>query len=330
MSPDPRLTIEGNVAAGRDAPQAAPLAVSAPGRRLRHLVLLLIVGTLWGIQPALIKVSTDRGLSEAEALSIVLLCVSGMVGAYLAATGRLFRTSRQRLKFFATAGVLEYAAPLLIAFLVAPHIDSALLTLIMSTTPIFTVPLAAAAGSEPMTRGTVLATLVGLAAMALLVVPQDALPSRDMLPWCAIAFLVPAFYSCGSVYVSRAWPEGLNAIQVAFGGSLFAALLLSPFSIQAALTGALADNTAAGFAAFAALAISVVVEMVLYFYLVKHAGPVFTSFSSFVMIMSGFAVGIHVFGERPTVWIISSMAMFVLSLLLVLTSAPDPEATHSP
>lgn len=328
MRPDAERVAAGVHPAGAGGPAQG----TGPGKRppmsvrVKHMAILLLVGVLWGVQPALIKVATDRGLSEIEALSFVLVCVVGLVGGWLAATGRLFRLAQGQLRFFATAGVLEYAAPLVIAFLVAPHIDSALLTLIMSTTPVFTVPLAAAVGSDPLTRNTVLAVGAGILAMAALVVPQDALPSPDMLVWCMTAFAVPALYSCGSVYVSKAWPVELDAIQVAFGSSLFACILLVPFSLQALTTGSFSNSSWWGAAGFGLLAMTVVVEMILYFYLIQNAGPVFTSFSSFIMIVSGFAVGILIFGEKPTVWVLISMALFVVSLILVLRA---PRAEHA-
>ncbi len=297
---------------------------------IRNVLLLLTSGVFWGIQPGLIKVSTGGGLSETEALAVVLACVAAIVGSYLVVAGGLFRLTWPRFRFLALVAVLEYVGPLLTAFLVAPHIDSALLTLIMSTTPIFTVPFAAAIGSEPLTRHTVAACLVGLGAMAVLVVPENALPSPDMLPWVLVAFGAPACYALGSVYVARSWPEGFAPTQVAFGGSLGGAILLLPFSFGAIHSGTLAANSAWGHLAFAALALAVVVEMLVYFFLVKHAGAVFASFSSFIMIASGMVLGILLFGESLTPWTMASMLLFAFSLLLVVRASSEKDVATRP
>ncbi len=291
---------------------------SARSRRAWHFVVLLWVGTLWGVQPALIKFSVGGALSEIEALAVVLLCVVVLIGGYLATRGRLLRFTRETMTFIGVAGCLEYAAPLLTAFVVAAHIDAGLLTLIMATTPVFTVALAAAVGSEALSRETVLACLIGLAALALIVVPEDALPSREMLPWCLAAFAVPVFYSCGSIYVSRNWPAEFDTAQATFAGALGAAVVLAPFWVKPFVAGSLAANPAGASWALIALIVSVVLEMTLYMYLLRHAGPVYTSFASFVMIASGFIAGMTIFGERPSVWIWMSVALFALSLAMII------------
>ena len=290
----------------------------AASRRPLHVLLLLWVGTLWGVQPALIKGAVGGALTEIEALAITLLAVSAAIGVYLALRGRLPRFTRQTLTFTAINGFLEYAAPLLTAFTVAAHIDAGLLTLIMATTPLFTVALAAVMKTEPLTRESILACLIGLVGIALIAVPQDALPSREMLPWCLAAFVVPLCYACGSTYVARAWPASFDTSQAAFSGAFAAAIMLAPFWIKPLAAGSLAANPAAASWSLAALIVSVVLEMMLYMHLLRHAGAVFTSFSSFAMIASGFIAGAALFGERPSLWVWASVALLSLSLALVI------------
>lgn len=291
---------------------------------------MMTAGTLWGVQPSFIKASAGEGLSEVEALAIVLIAVAGILGAYLAAAGRLLRPVRSEMTFLTLSGTAEYAAPLLMAFLIAPHIDAGLLTLIMSTTPVFTVALAAAVGSEALNRYNVSSCILGILAMGLIVIPENALPAPEMLPWCLAAFAIPIVYSCGSVYVSHAWPKRLDTLQVAFGGAAVAGLILAPAWIVRLAEPSLPAVTPVLLMALGALTLAVVLEMVLYFYLLKTAGPVFTSFTSFVMILSGFLAGALIFGESPSAWIWGSVALFSLSLILTILGphSPPPDAAH--
>lgn len=295
------------------------------GTRARHVVILLLVGGLWGIQPALIKAATGGRLEEIEALAVTLSSVAAMVGLYLAATKRLFWPSAALCGFLAVCGTAEYAAPLVATFLVAPHIDSALIVLILSTTPVFTVALAALTGSEALTGQSLAACLLGLAGLMLLVVPEGALPSPEMLSWCIGAFVIPMCYALGSVYVSHRWPQELDAVQVSFGGTLFAGLILSPFWLPALVSGRVAEALASDHWVFLALSFALVAEMIMYFYLLQNAGAVFTSFSSFVMIVSGFIAGFLLFGEWPTPWVLASLTLLVASLALVLSRPRAPE-----
>lgn len=313
--------------------EAAVQGSAIPGdggaRRQRHglksIVVMWIAGGLWGVQPSLIKASGGEGLTEIEALALVLAAVAGSIGLYLAATGGLYRPTRQQLRFLSIASVAEYAAPLLITFLIAPHVDAGLLTLLISTTPVFTVAIAALVGMERLNAYNVTGCILGILGMGLIVLPADALPSPEMLPWCLAAFSIPLIYSCGSVYVSRAWPPGMSALQIAFGGSAIAALILLPAWIVRLSTGSLPEPSSVLVLSLTTLTATVVVEMILYFYLLQTAGPVFTSFTSFVMILSGFIAGALLFGERPSLWIWGAVILFSLSLVLSIL-APHPDA----
>ncbi len=300
----------------------------AGSTRAWHFFVLLCVGTLWGLQPALIKFAVGGALSEIETLSVLMLAIVAILGGYLALRGRMISFTRATLTFVAVAGCLEFAAPFLTTFWVAEHIDAGLLTLIIATTPIFALVVAAATGVEPASRETVLACLIGVAAMALIVVPENALPSREMLPWCLAAFGAPISYACGSTYVSRNWPAEFDTTQAAFAGALGAAVMLAPFWLKPLAAGTIAANPSGASWALGVLVVAVILEMILYMYLLRRAGPVFTNFSSFVMIASGFLAGMVLFGERPSIWIWMSMGLFVLSLATILR-APRKEASEA-
>jgi drug/metabolite transporter (DMT)-like permease len=139
-----------------------------------------------------------------------------------------------------------------------------------------------------------------------------------MLPWCLAAFGIPLSYAMGSVYVSRNWPAEMDTIQVAFSGALFASLFLSPFWVVPVLEGTLFSTSPAGLLVFMLLVLTTIVEMGLYYYLLQNAGAVFTSFSSFIMIVSGFVSGAVIFGEQPTFWIWLSVALFALALAFII------------
>lgn len=296
-----------------------PSADSAESNvRFTHVLVLILVGLLWGTQPALIKLLTQDGAPEIAALGALLASIAAFLGLVLAVTGRLGFTKRGKLTFMSINGATEYAVPLLITFVVSRHIDAGLLTLIFSTTPIFTVAVAALTGTEPLQRSSLLACFVGMLAFLAIVVPQNALPSSDMLPWCLAAFAIPMSYAMGSVYVSRAWPVDMDTVQVAFSGALFASLFLVPFWIVPVSGGQLFTASPSGPSIFLLLVASTVLEMGLYYYLLKNAGAVFTSFSSFIMIISGFIAGALFFSERPTIWVWTSVGLFALALAMIV------------
>lgn len=299
------------------AGRRVPVALAAT-TRIKHAIVLVCVGLLWGLQPPIIKLLTQNGAPEAASLGAMLGAIAAVLGVTLLIQRRPMRNVRRNLPFMMINGAAEYAAPLLITFLVSKHIDAGLLTLIFSTTPIFTVAIAALSGAEKLSVSSFMACVIGFGAFLALVIPQDALPSAEMLPWCLAAFGIPLSYAMGSVYVSRNWPAEMDTIQVAFSGALFASLFLSPFWVVPVLEGTLFSTSPAGLLVFMLLVLTTIVEMGLYYYLLQNAGAVFTSFSSFIMIVSGFVSGAVIFGEQPTFWIWLSVALFALALAFII------------
>lgn len=299
---------------------SAPLTAPGSNRKslVKHAIILILVGLLWGLQPPVIKLLTQDGAPEVATLGALLAGIAIILGAVMIFNRHPIRNAGAKLPFMAINGASEYAIPLLLTFVVSRHIDAGLLTLIFSTTPIFTVSVAALSRTERLNMASVMACIFGLLAFLALVIPQDALPSREMLPWCLAAFGIPLSYATGSVYVSRKWPADMDPLQVAFSGALFASLFISPFWVGPVVQGNLFDTSPSGLAIFAFLVALTIAEMGLYYYLLRNAGPVFTSFSSFIMIISGFISGALLFGESPTMWIWISVGLFAAALAFVV------------
>lgn len=284
-----------------------------------RLLMLVILGSVWGTQPSIIKALTVDGMPEAGTLGLAMVLIAAILAAILASRGKMLRFSASILLFVVLAGASQYAGPLLVAFLAAKHVDAGLLTLVMFTAPIFTVAAAAVAGVEPLDRFSIPGGLAGSVGLALLAIPEDALPSRDMLWWCLFAFSVPIMYAVGTVYISKAWPDGMDAMQLAYGGALLTGIALLPYWWQdLVMSGRLASATMQELMLLAALVASVIVEMTLYFYVIRHAGPVFASFGCFLSIAMGFIIGALVFGEDPSLWVWMSAASFLVALALIL------------
>ena len=66
-----------------------------------------------------------------------------------------------------------------------------------------------------------------------------------------------------------------------------------------------------------------VIEIFLYFEIVRIAGPIFVSQSNYVTVVSGVFWGMVIFAERPGEWIWLSAALLGVSLYLIATGNGD-------
>jgi drug/metabolite transporter (DMT)-like permease len=76
-----------------------------------------------------------------------------------------------------------------------------------------------------------------------------------------------------------------------------------------------------GHIAIAAMIGLSVVEIFLYFEIVRMAGPIFVSQANFVTVVTGVFWGMVIFGERPGEWLWLSVAMLFIALYFVATES---------
>lgn len=299
----------------------------AAARTVRHeghwfdIIALFVMGATWGLQPALVKAVVEGGIDEVTGLTVTLAGVAVVFILTLVVRGKLFQVNSRYLRFFAISGALGYLGPLLVAFAVAEHISAGLLTLIGSTTPVFTVLLAFAVGIERVTARTFLAVAFGCFAALFVLLPENALPNPEMVGWAMLAFAIPLFYSFDNVYIAWAWPKELDALQAAAGEVVVATLLLLPFCLLRMDAQTFDGSLTRGWPIIIALVLATAVEVYLFFYVIRARGAVFASFGSFVTIFAGFLWGYLLFDEQPTVWIWASVGLFCVALGLVIKPA---------
>ena len=138
--------------------------------------------------------------------------------------------------------------------------------------------------------------------------------------------MVPCSYSLYHNYISRFWPEGSDSFQVACGEAIFATLLLIVFSIFF-WRGDYIGEWNSGYTAILIMATIALVDIYIYFEIVRLRGPIYVSQANYFMVVSGVIWGIIVFSERPGPWFWLSATLLIASLYLV-GEREKPEAVE--
>ncbi len=84
---------------------------------------------------------------------------------------------------------------------------------------------------------------------------------------------------------------GMDAMQIAFGGAFCRLSYCCRSGAGPLISGRFFETSVVEWVILAALIGTVIIEMVLYFYTLRHAGPVFASYANFLAILTGFGVG---------------------------------------
>src|SRR5215468_11711523 len=136
------------------------------------LALLVLLGSCWGLYYPIFKFAVRSGLSH----SGIIMAITGGVAAALLAVTLVRRRppvfARRTGRFYFVCALLGYLVPYTFAIIASSRVDAGVLTLIGATSPILTLCLASATGTERLTARRLLSIALGAASVLILVAPQ--------------------------------------------------------------------------------------------------------------------------------------------------------------
>jgi len=281
-----------------------------------HCLLLVLMGTIWGLQFAMLKLAAESGHSEIDVVTVALALISIFFGALLVLRRGVFRPSRDVLVFMIVTSLLGYVAPLVAILYAAPHVSAGVLALIAAFTPVVTLLVALLLRSETVSRRRILAMGLGMASAVLVLAPGVEFGGGP-LQWLVLAFVVPLCYGVESVYVAVRWPKTLDTFQVVAGEAVMATIFMLP--VYLAFGGDLGYDPRwpTSQLAIAIFVAGGIVEVLLYFHLIRRTGGVLVSFGTFVSLIAGILWGIALFSEThgAAVWIAALLLLVALALI---------------
>ena len=283
--------------------------------------MLLALGTLWGAHFSLVKAATFDQLPAAWLATG--LCLANAVLLQLIARIRQKTpgTGAAHWAFFSACALTGYVLPLLCELFSVGTLGAGQLSLLVASTPLITVLLGWLTGHTPPGRRRLLGVALGFASLMLLLWPalRGAAP-HTMAPWLT-AGLVPLCYASYHLIVERFWPAQHDAWQVAGGEALACLVWLLPLLLwQQANVPAHWPGLAA-LTPLAALSLCSVLEIWLYFAIVRRAGAVYVSQAGFLTVITGIAWGMLLFGERHDgrVWLAAAGLAVALGVSSIAT-----------
>ncbi len=292
-------------------------AAPGPGRLLAA-GLLILMGMMWGLQFAMLKLTSQGGYSEISVVMIALVLLSVAFLAISHLRGEHIRSLRGVVPFLIITAILGYVIPLFAALTAAGEISTGLLSLTGCTSPVVAVIVALLLRTERVSPRRIAAVALGVMSVAVILVPQIDAPGFGMAPWILLALVVPISYGIESVYISRHWPKGMTAMQAVTGETITAAVLVFPlFLFFSGGSVPLSDGWTLAETAILVFVGAGVVESLIYFYLIRHTGGVFVNFGTFVALFAGIGWGIVLFGESHSAMVWGAVFLLVGALTLV-------------
>ena len=284
--------------------------------QLFFVFLVIVQGTAWGAQFAMLKLAAEGGYDQITVLFIALFLLSFCYFLIILMRRSLFRVTLEIGTFLVITALLGYVVPLAATLHAAPHLPAGIITLIVCLTPMVSIAAAMLLRTERVSPVRLAAVVLGMAAAVLVLAQQLVLPGLGVLEWMLLVGLVPLCYGIESVYVAARWPSGLDVWQVGFGEAAVAALLVVPLVVVfGEPIPAMAWTSAeTGIVFFVLVGL---IEVVLYFWLIQKTGGVLVNFCVFTALFAGFAWGMVIFGEDhgAVVWGAAGVLLMAMGLL---------------
>lgn len=284
-------------------------------KTLLAILLLIALGFIWGSGYSLAKYAMTNGVPPLgyafwQALGPALLL---SLTCFITQNNSLLQ--RRNWLYFLICGLVGIAIPNTNMYFIAPHIPAGLLAVLVNTVPLLVYPLALAAGQERFDLWRILALMLGMTGILLIITPAN---QSLFSSWTLLALISPLCFALCSIYIAAYQPQKLNALQAASGMLLAASLLLTPMVIQQqAFYPLSAPFTPAKLVVLLEIVLSSI-GYILFFQLVRLAGPVFYSLTGGMVALTGLFWGFVVFDETPNH--LQSLAIFcVISALFLLS-----------
>ena len=158
--------------------------------------------------------------------------------------------------------------------------------------------------------------VIGAIAIFAILLPDANQSQSVSWRWLLMATMVPVCYALYHNIIARYWPSDSDTYQVAGGEALLASLLMFTFSMFHWQWQDVA-NWNEGHSVILFMSVIALVDIYIYFELIKLKGPIYTSHANYFMVISGVFWGVILFSERPSPMMWLSALMLMLSLYLI-------------
>ena len=287
-----------------------------PSIRVLPYVLIVAAGIIWGSTFSLAILATQDG-THPLALSTWQAVLCALVFAAICVLCKVPFLKIERLRHYMILAVVGIVAPNVLYYNAAPHLSAGILSITVSTVPLFTYALMWAMRFEPMVVKRVLGIVLGMIAILLLVLPDQGLGSGDASLWILLVVLCALFYAVESVYISEGIDDRIDIRELLSGSNIIAAFVLVPITLWMDVATPVSWLVSKSGLAIAGIAITSVVAYMMFFHTIKIAGPVFASQCAYIVTLSGVLWGILIFSEAHTIWVWLSVVVMMAGLALV-------------
>lgn len=281
-----------------------------------NLLLLLILGIIWGASYLFIKVI----VAEVPVLTLVagrVTLATVIMWGILRARGLSLPRSRRMWGAYAMLGFLGAALPYSLISWGEQYIPSGLASLLQATTPMFTVILAHfLSDDERVTMSKIMGVVIGFVGVGILMLPDPSTGLRaDLLGQLAI--VGSSLCYAGVAIYARSRLRGQPPLVSATGQLTMGMVYMLPASLLIDRPFGLSPSLPVLASWMVLTILGTVVAYVIYFTIIERTSATFVTMVTYIIPVNGLMLGALVLNEQLNATVLGSLVLILLGVLLV-------------
>lgn len=261
------------------------------------LFLLSLLGGAWGTSFSIAKFAMQNGITPLGYSFWQSVGPAILVSALVICKEKKYFLNLNHTVFYIICGLVGICLPNLTMYFSSPHLNSGLLGLVVNTSPILTYGLSILFTIEKFKPVRFIGILIGFFGLVLLFLPKLNYP--EQLHWLLFAFLTPILLASCTVYMVKFRPKNSTSLSLSAGMLIAAAIMIAPVTFYQHQFHPLTTYNLPNLFIIVEIILSTI-GYILFFELLRVAGPVYYSLVGCVVALVGLFWGFVIFNETPT------------------------------
>jgi drug/metabolite transporter (DMT)-like permease len=278
---------------------------------------IFFAGIAWGLSFSMSKIVVEAGfpplgitLFQAfiAAISLYIVCLLRR---------RPLRAIITNIRLVVVVSLLHAVLPGPIIYISIDHLQAGIVTIIVALVPMITYGISIPLGIEKFSRVRIMGLVLGVAAILLILLPENSLPDRDAIVWILFVMLAALCYAFEGIVLSLKSAATVGSIRLALGLNVCAVLILSPFVywtdsfVWPSFAITQANLSLVGLGVISTMALTAFIHAV------SQYGPVFATQTGYIVTLSGVFWGMAIFSDVYSLWVWGALATMIIGLGLV-------------
>jgi drug/metabolite transporter (DMT)-like permease len=226
----------------------------------------------------------------------------------------------EHIRYYLVGGLLGISLPCILAYVVLRELQVGIVGLITALSPVVTYAMARFMGQEQGSLLKLLGLVAGLAGVALLVMPGNAVSLSGHWSFMLFALAIPVSLAASNIYRSRFWPVGSEVGPLVIGMLVMQTLCLFLVNMLLGNFDLFKPGAQDAWRLLLPLALMAGVSYLSSFSLLRIGGPVYLSQVGYVITAVTLLAGILFWGEHYDGSDILSIGLILSGLMLTTWS----------